>query len=59
MSGRAKMFHMAPTTFHGISSGMAMSTRQTEAQKPLRGMAKAMTTPSGIWIARIMKVNCS
>ena len=30
MSGRAKMFQIVPTTFHGISSGSAISTRQTE-----------------------------
>ena len=52
MSGSAKMFHMAPTTFHGMSSGSAMSTRQTETQGPLRGMASAMARPSGISISK-------
>ena len=53
MSGSAKMFHIAPTTFHGIRSGSAISTRQTETQGPERGMASAMATPSGISISRI------
>ena len=51
MSGSAKMFQIAPTTFHGISSGSAISTRQTETQRPLRGMASAMATPSGTSIS--------
>ena len=42
------MFHMAPTTFHGMSSGNAISTRHTETHGPLRGMASAMARPSGI-----------
>ncbi len=42
MSGSAKMFHIAPTTFQGISSGSAISTRQTDTQKPWRGMASAI-----------------
>ncbi len=57
MSGSAKMFHIAPTTFQGISSGSAISTRQTETHGPLRGMARAMATPSGISISRMMVVN--
>ena len=36
------MFHMAPTTFHGMSSGNAISTRQTETHGPLRGMVSAI-----------------
>ena len=51
MSGSAMMFHMEPTTFHGTSSGSAMSTRHTETHGPLRGMQSAMARPSGIWIA--------
>ena len=47
MSGSAKMFHMAPTTFQGMRSGSAISTRQTETQGPERGMASAMATPRG------------
>ena len=51
MSGSAMMFHMAPTTFHGMSSGSAISTRQTETHGPLRGMASAMARPSGTSIS--------
>ena len=50
------MFHMAPTTFQGISSGRAISTRQTETHGPLRGMVSAMATPSGISMARMLAV---
>ena len=50
MSGSAMMFQMVPTTFHGMSSGMAMVTRQIDTQMPLRGMFSAMKTPSGISI---------
>ena len=59
MSGSAKMFHIAPTTFHGISNGIDISTRQTDAHAPFRGMASAIPTPSGISIARTMAVNSS
>ena len=48
MSGSAMMFHIAPTTFHGMSSGSAIRTRQTDTQGPLRGIASAMIRPSGI-----------
>ena len=51
MSGSAKMFHIAPTTLYGISSGIAISTRQTDTPMPLRGIASAIATPSGISIA--------
>jgi hypothetical protein len=57
MSGSAKMFHIAPTTFHGMSSGSAISTRHTEAHTPRLGMASAIMTPSGIWMARMIAVN--
>ena len=50
------MFHIAPTTFHGISSGSAISTRHTDTHGPLRGMVSAMATPSGISIARMTPV---
>ena len=39
MSGAPKMFQMAPTTFHGISSGSAISTRQTDT-RAARGIAE-------------------
>ena len=53
------MFHIAPTTFHGMSSGSAISTRQTETHAPRRGIASAMATPSGTSISRTMAVNSS
>jgi hypothetical protein len=59
MSGSAKIFHIAPTTFHGIRSGRAISTRQTETHGPLRGIASAIATPSGTSIARMMPVKAS
>ena len=59
MSGSAKMFHIAPTTFQGISRGIAMSTRQTDTQGPLRGIASAIATPSGTWMSRMIPVNTS
>ena len=48
---------MVPTTFHGISSGSAISTRQTLAQKPFFGMHSATATPSGISIRRMIAEN--
>ena len=59
MSGSAKMFHIAPTTFQGISSGSAISTRQTDTHGPLRGIASAIATPSGTSISRMMPVKSS
>ena len=59
MSGSAKMFHMAPTTFQGISNGSAMNTRHIETQGPSRGIDRAMATPSGTSIARMMPVKMS
>ena len=56
MSGSAMMFHIAPTTFHGMSSGSAISTRQTDTHGPLRGMASAMARPSGTSMTRMMPV---
>ena len=57
MSGSARRFHIAPTTFQGMRSGIAISTRQTETQGPRRGIAKAMATPSGTSMARMIPVN--
>jgi hypothetical protein len=59
MSGSAKMFQIAPTTFQGINSGSAISTRQTDTQTPLRGMVSAIATPSGISMMRIVAVSAS
>ena len=56
MSGSAKMFHIAPTTLYGISSGIAISTRHSDAAKPWRGIASAIATPSGTWITSTMPV---
>ena len=50
---------MVPTTFHGISSGNAISTRQSEAQAPPLGMLRATNTPSGTSMARITAENTS
>ena len=47
---------MAPTTFHGMRSGSAIRTRQTETHGPFRGMASAMARPSGISMARMTAV---
>ena len=38
MSLRPKTCQMVPTTFHGMSSGSAIRTRQTATLQPLRGM---------------------
>ena len=45
MSGSAKMFQIAPTTFHGIRSGIDISTRHADAQAPRRGIARAIAMP--------------
>ncbi len=43
MSTRPKTCQMVPTTFHGISSGSAIRTRQTEnAEAACLGMLSAM-----------------
>ena len=57
MSLRAKICQIVPTTFHGISSGRAISTRQTATFQPSRGMARATTMPSGISMARMIAEN--
>ena len=44
---------MVPTTFHGIKSGSAISTRQTGTPNPFFGMLSAIRMPSGISIARM------
>ena len=59
MSGSAMMFHIDPTTFHGMRSGSAISTRQTETHGPFLGMVSAMATPSGTSISRIVPVKKS
>jgi hypothetical protein len=46
-----------PTTLKGIRSGSAISTRQSEAQKPFFGMLSAMKMPSGTWISSTMAEN--
>ena len=53
------MFHIAPTTFQGISSGSDISTRQTGTHMPRRGMASAMASPRGTSMTRIVMVKNS
>ena len=55
MSGRVKMIQIVPMTFHGISSGRAISTRQTEHPALVRH-GSAMAMPSGISISRTSKL---
>ena len=57
MSTRPKICQMVPTTFHGISSGRAISTRHSDAQAPPFGMLSATNTPSGTSMARMMAEN--
>ena len=57
MSGNAKIFHIAPTTFQGIKSGIDISTKQTDTPIPSFGIVNAMKIPSGICINNIMSVN--
>ena len=52
MSTRPKTCQMVPTTFHGMSSGSAISTRQIGTPIPFFGMLRAMKMPSGICSAR-------
>ena len=52
MSGRPKICQMVPTTFHGISSGSASSTRVADARRPLTGIDSARPMPSGISTTR-------
>jgi hypothetical protein len=59
MSPRAKTCQIVPTTFQGISSGNAITTRQSATPKPRRGMDRATAMPSGIWIARQIALNSS
>ncbi|MNH30728.1 hypothetical protein D3C79_910370 [compost metagenome] len=51
MSARPKICQMVPTTFHGISSGIAMTIRHSDDQRPLVGMVRAMAIPNGISIS--------
>ena len=48
MSGKANIFHIAPTTFHGIKSGIDISTKQTGTPKPSFGIVSAIAIPNGI-----------
>ena len=48
MSARPKICQIVPTTFHGISSGIASITSAADARQPLAGIASARPTPSGI-----------
>ncbi|MNP50769.1 hypothetical protein D3C76_1450530 [compost metagenome] len=51
MSARPKICQIVPTTFHGISKGMANTIRHRDDQRPLAGMVKAMAIPKGISIS--------
>ncbi len=51
MSARPKICQMVPTTFHGISSGIAITISTSDDQRPLVGMVRAMAMPSGISIS--------
>ena len=50
MSARPKICQMVPTTFHGISSGIARMISTSDDQRPLVGMVRAMAIPNGISI---------
>ena len=51
MSPRPNICQMVPTTFHGISSGSAISTRQKRHRQPSRGIESATMIPSGTSIS--------
>ena len=53
----AKICQIVPTTFHGISSGRAMTTRQSGDRPAARGIDSATTMPSGISMARMIAEN--
>ena len=57
MSGRVKMIQMVPMTFQGMSSGRARITSTSDTAQPLRGMANAINTPSGISISSTIPEN--
>ena len=57
ISGRAKIFHIAPTTFHGIKRGIDIKTKQTGTPIPSFGIVSAIAIPKGIWINKIINVN--
>ena len=59
MSTRPKICQIVPTTFHGISSGSDIITRQKLAQNPDFGMFSATKIPNGTSIARMMPENIS
>jgi hypothetical protein len=47
MSVRPKICQMVPTTFHGMSSDIASSTRTADAFQPEGGIDSASMIPSG------------
>ena len=51
---RPNTCQIVPTTFHGISSGSAIVTRQTGTPQPFLGMLSASKMPSGTSMARMM-----
>ena len=48
MSGRAKIFHIAPTTFQGIKSGIDIKIRHVGTPQPFLGIVRAIPIPRGI-----------
>ena len=48
MSGNANIFHIAPTTFHGIKRGIDIKIKHTGTPQPFFGIVKAIPIPSGI-----------
>ena len=57
MSTRPNTCQIVPTTFHGMSSGSAISTRHAGTPQPFRGMLSATKMPSGTSMARMMAEN--
>ena len=60
MSGRTKMIQIGPITFHGMSSGKATKTSDTDTPQPRAGITSAIATPSGISMSRTSpeKMSC-
>ncbi|MNP85214.1 hypothetical protein D3C76_1848490 [compost metagenome] len=51
MSARPKICQMVPTTFQGISRGIARMINTRDDHLPLVGMVRAMAMPRGISIS--------
>ena len=55
MSGKAKIFHIAPTTFQGINNGIDIKIKQTGTPQPFFGIVSAIPIPKGNCINKIIK----